>query len=49
MQFLIYRKVGQNNKPTTWQIQFNLHSVVADGVYTLRIALAASERCRLQV
>jgi rhamnogalacturonan endolyase len=48
MQFF-YRKVGQYNKPTTWQIRFSLDSVVEDGIYTLRIALAASERCRLQV
>lgn len=35
--------------PTTWQIRFSLDRVVADGTYTLRIALASSEMCRLQV
>ncbi|XP_066341864.1 uncharacterized protein [Miscanthus floridulus] len=43
------RKVGQVAVPTTWQIRFNLDRVVADGDYTLRIALASSEMCRLQV
>jgi len=46
---LICRKVGQEAVPTTWQIRFSLDSVVADGDYTLRIAIAASEMCRLQV
>ncbi|CAL4993136.1 unnamed protein product [Urochloa decumbens] len=45
----VTRKVGQDSVPTTWQIRFNLDKVVADGTYTLRIALAAAERCRLQV
>ncbi|KAK3118796.1 hypothetical protein QOZ80_9BG0708030 [Eleusine coracana subsp. coracana] len=45
----VTRKVGQDNMPTTWQIQFTLDKVVADGIYTLRVALSASERCRLQV
>uniref|UniRef100_A0A0A9A2W2 Rhamnogalacturonan endolyase n=1 Tax=Arundo donax TaxID=35708 RepID=A0A0A9A2W2_ARUDO len=45
----VTRKVGQDDLPTTWQIRFNLDHVVADGIYTLRIALAASETCRLQV
>jgi hypothetical protein len=43
------RKVDQDMVPTTWRIRFNLDRVVADGTYTLRIALAASETCRLQV
>ncbi|RLM69771.1 rhamnogalacturonate lyase-like [Panicum miliaceum] len=45
----VTRKVGQDTVPTTWRIRFNLDRVVADGTYTLRIALAASETCRLQV
>ncbi|XP_021316533.1 probable rhamnogalacturonate lyase B [Sorghum bicolor] len=45
----VTRKVGQVAVPTTWQIRFSLDSVEADGDYTLRIAIAASERCRLQV
>ncbi|CAN6372045.1 unnamed protein product [Urochloa humidicola] len=45
----VIRKVGQDSVPTTWQVRFNLDKVVADGTYTLRIALAAAERCRLQV
>ncbi|KAG2562089.1 rhamnogalacturonate lyase-like isoform X4 [Panicum virgatum] len=43
------RKVGQDTVPTTWRIRFGLDRVVAGGTYTLRIALAASETCRLQV
>ena len=35
--------------PTTWQIRFHLDRVVADGTYTLRIALAASHMSRLKV
>ncbi|CAO2144212.1 unnamed protein product [Urochloa humidicola] len=42
-------QVGQDSVPTTWQVQFNLDKVVSEGTYTLRIALAAAERCRLQV
>ncbi|CAN6381333.1 unnamed protein product [Urochloa humidicola] len=45
----VTRKVGQESVPTTWQIRFNLDRVIADDTYTLRVALAASERCRLQV
>ncbi|KAJ1275614.1 hypothetical protein BS78_05G148700 [Paspalum vaginatum] len=45
----VTRKVGQDAVPTTWQIRFDLDRVVADGNYTLRIALAASEMCGLQV
>ncbi|PUZ44957.1 hypothetical protein GQ55_8G181500 [Panicum hallii var. hallii] len=45
----VTRKVDQDTVPTTWRIRFNLDRVVADGTYTLRIALAASETCRLQV
>ncbi|TVU25325.1 hypothetical protein EJB05_27817, partial [Eragrostis curvula] len=45
----VTRNVGQDNFPTTWQIRFNLDHVGADDIYTLRIALAASETCRLQV
>ncbi|XP_021303662.1 uncharacterized protein LOC8066570 [Sorghum bicolor] len=35
--------------PTTWQIRFHLDRVVADGTYTLRIALAASHMSNLKV
>ncbi|WVZ51623.1 hypothetical protein U9M48_002750 [Paspalum notatum var. saurae] len=45
----VTRKVGDDAVPTTWQIRFDLDRVVADGTYTLRIALAASEMCGLQV
>ncbi|CAL4987968.1 unnamed protein product [Urochloa decumbens] len=45
----VTRKVGQDTVPVTWQIRFNLDSIIADSTYTLRIALAAAERCRLQV
>jgi len=46
---LICRKVGNGYVPTTRQIRFNLDRVVADGTYTLRIALAAAQMSRLQV
>nr|XP_034602808.1 rhamnogalacturonate lyase-like isoform X2 [Setaria viridis]TKW07659.1 hypothetical protein SEVIR_7G321101v2 [Setaria viridis] len=45
----VTRKVGNGNVPTTRQIRFNLDHVVADGTYTLRIALAAAQMSRLQV
>ncbi|KAF8652226.1 hypothetical protein HU200_062861 [Digitaria exilis] len=45
----VTRKVGQDTVPTTWQIRFSLNPVAADSTYTLRIALAASQTCRLQV
>ncbi|XP_025810179.1 rhamnogalacturonate lyase B-like isoform X2 [Panicum hallii] len=49
----VTRKVaaGKDNtvEPTTWQIRFHLDGVVADGTYTLRIALAASHMASLQV
>lgn len=46
----VTRKVGQVAVPTTWQIRFSLDRVVADDdTYTLRISLAASQMCRLQV
>ncbi|XP_062179528.1 uncharacterized protein LOC133884200 [Phragmites australis] len=46
----VTRKVGNDMiMPTTWQIRFYLNGVVADGTYTLRIALAASHRSSLQV
>jgi len=38
-----------NIVPTTWQIRFHLDRVVADGTYTLRIALAASHMSNLKV
>ncbi|GJN04390.1 hypothetical protein PR202_ga21937 [Eleusine coracana subsp. coracana] len=45
----VTRMEGQNSMPTTWQIQLNLDRDVANGTYTLRIALASAEICRLQV
>nr|CAB3462958.1 unnamed protein product [Digitaria exilis] len=45
----VTRKVGDGFMPTTRQIRFNLDHVVADGTYTLRIALAAAHMSRLQV
>ncbi|XP_062203110.1 rhamnogalacturonate lyase B-like [Phragmites australis] len=45
----VTRKVGDANVPTTRQIRFNLDRVVADGTYTLRIALAAAHMSRLQI
>ncbi|TVU03753.1 hypothetical protein EJB05_50690 [Eragrostis curvula] len=42
-------KVGDNVVPTTRHIRFNLNHVMPDGVYTLRIALAAAHMSRLQV
>ncbi|KAG2555669.1 probable rhamnogalacturonate lyase B [Panicum virgatum] len=45
----VTRKVGNGYVPTTRQIRFNLDRVVADGTYTLRIALAAAQMSRLQV
>jgi len=41
--------VSNGYVPTTRQIRFNLDRVVADGTYTLRIALAAAQMSRLQV
>ena len=46
---LICRKVSNGYVPTTRQIRFSLDRVVADGTYTLRIALAAAQMSRLQV
>ncbi|KAF8706458.1 hypothetical protein HU200_030731 [Digitaria exilis] len=45
----VTRKVGNGFTPTTRQIRFHLDHVVADGTYTLRIALAAAHMSRLQV
>ncbi|TVU50724.1 hypothetical protein EJB05_02111 [Eragrostis curvula] len=45
----VTRKVGNNVLPTTRHIRFNLDHVVPDGIYTLRIALAAAHMSRLQV
>ncbi|KAL6641954.1 hypothetical protein ACP70R_020135 [Stipagrostis hirtigluma subsp. patula] len=45
----VTRKVGNGYVPTTRQIRFNLDRVVADGTYTLRVALAAAHRSILQV
>ncbi|GJN10430.1 hypothetical protein PR202_ga28524 [Eleusine coracana subsp. coracana] len=46
----VVRKVGNNTiVPTTWQIRFHLDRVVAEGTYTLRIALAASHMSTLKV
>ncbi|TVU27112.1 hypothetical protein EJB05_29692 [Eragrostis curvula] len=45
----VTRKVGDNVMPTTRHIRFNLNHVMPDGVYTLRIALAAAHMSRLQV
>jgi rhamnogalacturonan endolyase len=43
------RQVGNGSIPTTRQIRFELDHVVADGTYTLRIALAAAHMSRLRV
>ncbi|RLM99730.1 rhamnogalacturonate lyase-like isoform X1 [Panicum miliaceum] len=45
----VTRKVGDGYVPTTREIRFSLDRVVADGTYTLRIALAAAQMSRLQV
>ncbi|KAL6660878.1 hypothetical protein ACP70R_000262 [Stipagrostis hirtigluma subsp. patula] len=45
----VTRKIGDHYVPTTWQIRFSLDHVVADGNYTLRIALAAAQNSSLQV
>ncbi|KAL6640477.1 hypothetical protein ACP70R_021600 [Stipagrostis hirtigluma subsp. patula] len=45
----VTRKQGNVYVPTTRQIRFNLDRVVADGTYTLRIAIAAAHMSRLQV
>ncbi|CAA6657823.1 unnamed protein product [Spirodela intermedia] len=36
-------------RDTTWQIRFTLNSPILDGLYKLRIAVAAAKRSRLQV
>lgn len=46
---LFCRRVGNNVVPTTRQIRFNLDHTVPDGVYKLRIALAAAQMSRLQI
>ncbi|KAL6659129.1 hypothetical protein ACP70R_003169 [Stipagrostis hirtigluma subsp. patula] len=45
----VTRKVGHRYVPTTWQVRFSLDHVVADGTYTLRIALAAAHDSTLRV
>ncbi|KAL5224872.1 hypothetical protein ABZP36_011511 [Zizania latifolia] len=45
----VTRKEGDGYAPTTRQVRFTLHHVVPDGVYTLRIALAAAHMSRVQV
>ncbi|XP_066357081.1 uncharacterized protein [Miscanthus floridulus] len=46
----VTRKVGDGRyAPTTREIRFTLDRVVADGTYTLRVALAAAQMSRLQV
>ncbi|KAG2555668.1 hypothetical protein PVAP13_8NG036801 [Panicum virgatum] len=45
----VTRQVGNGSIPTTRQIRFELARVVADGTYTLRIALAAAHMSRLRV
>ncbi|PUZ62841.1 hypothetical protein GQ55_3G019100 [Panicum hallii var. hallii] len=45
----VTRQVGNGSIPTTRQIRFELDHVVADGTYTLRIALAAAHMSRLRV
>ncbi|CAD6254960.1 unnamed protein product [Miscanthus lutarioriparius] len=45
----VTRMVGNVSTPTTRQIRFNLDHVVANGTYTLRIALAAAQMSRLTV
>ncbi|XP_066340840.1 rhamnogalacturonate lyase B-like [Miscanthus floridulus] len=45
----VTRKVGNRYVPTTRQIRFDLGRVVADGNYTLRIAVAAAQLSKLQV
>jgi len=47
--FALCRMVGNVSTPTTRQIRFNLDHVVANGTYTLRIALAAAQMSRLTV
>ncbi|KAK8606949.1 hypothetical protein V6N13_052701 [Hibiscus sabdariffa] len=44
------RNVGNNtNRPTTWQIRFNLQEVKEAGNYTLQLALAAASYAEVQV
>ncbi|RLM98634.1 rhamnogalacturonate lyase-like isoform X1 [Panicum miliaceum] len=45
----VTRQVDNGSIPTTRQIRFELDHVVADGSYTLRIALAAAHMSRLRV
>ena len=49
MHVCVCRMVGNVSTPTTRQIRFNLDHVVANGTYTLRIALAAAQMSRLTV
>ncbi|KAE8655850.1 Cinnamyl alcohol dehydrogenase 6 [Hibiscus syriacus] len=44
------RKTGNNtNRPTTWQIKYNLQDVNENGTYTLQLALAAASFAEVQV
>lgn len=45
----VTRKIGQRYNGTTWQVQFNLDNVVDNGVYKLRLALAAATNSFLEV
>ncbi|XP_047064029.1 rhamnogalacturonate lyase B-like [Lolium rigidum] len=47
----VTRKAGDDGgfAPTTRQVRFNLGRVAANGVYTLRVELAAAHKARLQV
>ncbi|KAK9012023.1 hypothetical protein V6N11_040093 [Hibiscus sabdariffa] len=44
------RKAGNNtNRPTTWQIKYNLQDVKENGAYTLQLAVAAASFAEVQV
>ncbi|KAJ8450266.1 hypothetical protein Cgig2_004723 [Carnegiea gigantea] len=45
----VTRKIGERYNGTTWQVQFNLDNVVDNGVYKLRLALAAATNSFLEV
>ncbi|XP_072976467.1 uncharacterized protein [Typha angustifolia] len=45
----VTRLVGNNYQPTTWQIKFNLNSIKTNGLYTLRLGIAAAHFSRIQV
>ncbi|XP_022752049.1 probable rhamnogalacturonate lyase B [Durio zibethinus] len=46
----VVRNIGNGaNRPTTWQIKFNLEDVNETGHYTLQLALAAASYAEIQV